>query len=47
MTPSTPQQAFERFGLGNEFLGAEFGQLPQIMQLPTDSRQLGKMRNSQ
>jgi len=44
---SVPQQAFEGFGLLFELLGAEFGQLAEVVQLPTDAGQLGKMRNSQ
>ncbi len=47
LTSSASQQSFEFFGLLLELLGAEFGQLPQVMNLPAYAGQLGKMRNSQ
>src|ERR1035437_5404179 len=45
LTSSAPQQPFEFFGFLLELLGAEFGQLPQVMHLPAYAGQLGKMHN--
>ena len=38
LTSSASQQSFEFFGLLLELLGAEFGQLPQVLELPADCR---------
>ena len=45
LIPSVCQQALKRFCLSHEFLGAEFGQLAEVVQLPANARQLGKMGN--
>jgi hypothetical protein len=39
MDTSAPQQSFECFSLLFELLGAEFGQLPQVLELPADTGQ--------